>query len=52
MRNQHTVLGEKLASLDHIVAPAAENGGTNDASDLGEKIVVLLQRVRVSLVNL
>lgn len=47
MRHEHAVIGEEFASLDNIVAASAEESGAHDADYLGQKVIVLLQGVRV-----
>lgn len=52
MRNQHAVVGEELPPLGDVVAAAAEEGSPNDAGNLGEEVVVLLEGGRVLGVGL
>lgn len=37
------MVGEELPPLGDVVAPAAEEGSANNASNLGEEVVVLLE---------
>lgn len=46
------MLSEELASLNDIVTATADESGANDADDLGEEIVMLLERARVGPVVL
>lgn len=52
VRDEHAVVGEEPAALDNVVAAAADEGGTDDADHLGQKVVVLLERSWVLRVGL
>lgn len=50
--DEHAVVGEKPTALDDVVAAATDERRADNADDLSEKIVVLLQSTRVGAVDL